>query len=325
MTPLEQQQIRSLDSRLAGEITIRLREGPHAANAAMVAFCEEMASLAPHIRVIREKENLGKTPAIEVTKSIFYSGVPSGTEFAPFVELLSAVGGVDAGQNRAADGPLAAVITPAMLTLYVSSLCPHCPAMVRQIVPLCLANRYLKIFIIDGPAFPDLAEADSIKSLPTLILDDSFRWTAAVDVDELLRIIASRDPAELGAAALKGMIQDGNAYGLSEMMLSAGKIIPAIVELLTHPEFSVRLGAMAAMEDVAEKAKSLASQVAAPLMARYDQLDDPVKGDILYVIGVCGDEKDAAFLRSVAAATPNDELREAAEDALASLKPIQES
>lgn len=316
MTPLEQQEIRSLDSRLAGEIAIRLREGPHEANAAMAAFCEELTSLAPSIRVTREKEDLRKTPAIEVTQSILYSGVPSGTEFAPFVELLAAVGGVDPGHTPAADSPLAAVTTPAMLTLYVSSMCPHCPAMVRQIFPLCLANRYLKLFIIDGPAFPGLAEADNVKSLPTLILDNSFRWTAAVDTGELLRIMASRDPAELGAAALKGMIQEGNAYGLSEMMLSAGKIFPAFVELLIHPEFSVRLGAMAAMEDVAEKAKSLAGQVAAPLMERFEQLDDPIKGDVLYVIGVCGDEKDAAFLRAVAAATQNEEIREAAEDAL---------
>ena len=121
--------------------------------------------------------------------------------------------------------------------------------MVRQVFPLCLANHNLKLSIIDGPAFPELAEADNVKSLPTLIVDKHFRWTAVVDTDELLQVISSRDPAELGTAALKGMIQEGNAYGLSEMMLTYGKIFPAFVELLIHPEFSVRLGAMAAIEE----------------------------------------------------------------------------
>jgi thiol-disulfide isomerase/thioredoxin len=319
MTPSEQDQVKKLNDKLAQAITIRLSESTHHANGAMAAFCEELASLAPNIGLTREKDDQRQAPAIEVTESIAYRGVPAGTEFAPFVELLSAVGDAGSGNTPTADASLAAINAPAILTLYVSSMCPHCPAMVRQIYPLCLLNNKLRLFIIDGPAFPELAEADKIKSLPTLILDNNFRWTASVDTDELLQVIASRDPAELGAAALKGMIQDGNAYGLSEMMLSAGKIFPAFVELLIHPEFSVRLGAMAAIEDVAERAPSIAGQVVAPLMERFDRLDDPIKGDILYVIGVCGDEKDAAFLRSVAAASQNEELREAAEDALAEI------
>lgn len=315
MTPSEQQQIKQLNDNQAKEITLRLKEGEgtHEVNEAMAAFCEELASLAPHIRVTREKEDRPSAPAIEVTESIAYSGVPSGTEFGPFVELLAAVG---EGSAPPADSPLAAIAAPAMLKLYVSSMCPHCPAMVRQIFPLCLANSNLKLAIIDGPAFPELAGTDKVKSLPTLLLDDNFRWTAAVDTNELLQVIGSRDPAELGPAALKGMIQDGNAYGLSEMMVSAGKIFPAFVALLIHPEFSVRLGAMAAIEDVAENAKPIANQVVGPLMERFDQAEETIKGDILYVLGACGDERAVSFLESVATASENEELREAAEDAL---------
>ncbi|MEN8245285.1 MAG: thioredoxin family protein [Thermodesulfobacteriota bacterium] len=317
MTPEEQQQIKKLNDNLATEITIRLRESTHETNEAMAAFLEELASLVPNIRVTRDNEDPQPAPAIEVTESVAYSGVPSGTEFGPFVDLLAAVG---EGSAPPADGPLAAIAAPAMLKLYVSSMCPHCPAMVRQIFPLCLANSNLKLAIIDGPAFPELAGTDKVKSLPTLILDGNFRWTASVDTDELLQVIGSRDPAELGAAALKGMIQDGNAYGLSEMMVSAGKIFPAFVELLIHPEFSVRLGAMAAIEDVAENAKPIAGQVVALLMERFDQAEETIKGDILYVIGACGDEKAMSFLESMATASENEDLREAAEDALSNIK-----
>ena len=317
MRPEEQQQIKALNDKLENEISIRLIGNAHEASNAMAAFCDELATVVSGIRLIREKDDERQAPAIEVTESISYSGVPAGTEFGPFVDLLSAVG---EGNAPVADGPLAAITTPAMLKLYVSSLCPHCPAMVRQVYPLCLANSNLKLAIIDGPAFPEMAEADKVKSLPTLLLDENFRWTASVDTDEFLQVIHSRDPAELGAAALKGMIQDGNAYGLSEMMLSAGKIFPAFVELLIHPEFSMRLGAMAAIEDVAEKARPIAGQVVAPLMECFDHEDDPIKGDILYVIGVCGDEKAEPFLESVAAASQNEDVREAAEDALATIK-----
>jgi hypothetical protein len=313
MTPLEQQQIKKLSDNLDREITIRLKESTHAANPIMQAFCEQLTSLAPNIRVTRDNDDPQPAPAIQVTESIAYSGVPEGTELGPFIDLLSAVG---QDNTPPADGVLAAITTPAMLTLYVSSMCPHCPAMVRQVFPLSLANSNLKLSIIDGPAFPELAEADKVKSLPTLIVDSHFRWTASVDTDELLQVINSRDPAEVGAAALKGMIQDGNAYDLSEMMTSHGKIFPAFVDLLIHPEFSVRLGAMAAMEDVADRAISIAGQVVAPLMAQFDQVDETIKGDILYVIGVCGDEAAVPFLTSMAAAAESEELKEAAEDAL---------
>jgi hypothetical protein len=309
MTPDEQQQVRMLNDKLENEISIRLIGNAHEASNAMAAFCEELATLASGIRLIREKDDERQAPVIEVTESIAYSGVPTGTELAPFMELLSTVGRTDTAG-------LSAITAPAILTLYVSSMCPHCPAMVRQVYPLCLKNRNLKLSIIDGPAFPELAEADNIKSLPTLILDNNFRWTALVDVDELVQIIGSRNPAVLGVASLKGMIQDGNAYDLSEMMVSEKKIFPAFVELLVHPEFSVRLGAMAAIEDVAERAGSLAGQVVVPLMDLFDQLDDQIKGDILYVIGVCGDKGAVSFLGSVATATQNEELWEAAEDAL---------
>jgi len=312
----EQQQIKDLNYKLENEISIRLIGNAHETSNTMAIFCDELATLVSGIRLIREKDDARQAPVIEVTESIAYSGVPTGTELAPFMELLSTVGSTASAGISAPDDSLSAITAPAILTLYVSSMCPHCPAMVRQIYPLCLKNRNLKLSIIDGPAFPGLAEADNIKSLPTLILDNDFRWTASVDVDELVQIIGSRNPAELGVASLKGMIQDGNAYDLSEMMVSEKKIFPAFVELLVHPEFSVRLGAMAAIEDVAERAGSLAGQVVVPLMDLFDHLDDQIKGDILYVIGVCGDETAVSFLTSVAASSQNDELKEAAEDAL---------
>jgi len=312
-----------LNDKLENEISIRLIGNAHEASNAMAAFCDEVATLVSGIRLIREKDDERQAPVIEVTKSIAYSGVPMGTELAPFMELLSSVGRTDSAGIPASDARLSAITAPAILTLYVSSMCPHCPSMVRQVYPLCLKNRNLKLSIIDGPAFPELAEADNIKSLPTLILDNDFRWTAQVDVDELVQIIGSRNPAELCVASLKGMIQDGNAYDLSEMMVSEKKIFSAFVELLVHPEFSVRLGAMAAIEDVAERAGSLAGQVVVPLMDLFDHLDDQIKGDILYVIGVCGDETAVSFLTSVAAASQNDELKEAAEDALEAIKSSQ--
>ena len=323
MTPSEEKQLSKLNQTLEKEITVRLVDNGRAMAGPMSAFCETLAASGPNIVLRRERDDQRPAPRIELTPSIGYCGVPEGTEFKPFLELLAALGSAPAPIPGKLGDKLAAVNVPAVLSLYVSSLCPHCPRMVRQIVPLCLANDRLKLTIIDGPAFPELAEADHVRSLPTLILDNRFRWAAAVDTDELLDLIASRNPTDLGAASLKGMIQDGDAYGLADMMLEAKTVFPAFVEVLTHPEFSVRLGAMAAIEAVAEKDPALAGQVVAPLMARFAAVDDQIKGDIVYVIGACGGRETEAFLASLAAGTQNDELREAAEDALEALQSRQ--
>ena len=96
MTPEEQQHIKHLNDTLAREITIRLKESAHESNQAVTTFCEELTSLAPNIRVIWDTDDPQPAPAIQVTESIAYSGVPSGTEFGPFVDMLSAAG---AGEN----------------------------------------------------------------------------------------------------------------------------------------------------------------------------------------------------------------------------------
>lgn len=323
MTPSEEKQLRTLNQTLEKKIIVRFVDNGHGMGGPMAAFCEALAALAPNIVLRRDRDAQLPAPRIEVTPSIGYSGVPEGTEFTPFVELLAALGTASAAIPEGFGDKLAAVSAPATLSLYVSSLCPHCPRMVRQITPLCLANDQLKLTIIDGPAFPELAGADHVKSLPTLILDNRFKWTASVDTEELLDVITSRNPAELSAASLKGMIQNGDAYGLADMMLDANTVFPAFVDLLTHPEFSVRLGAMAAIEAVAEKNPALAAQVVAPLLNRFAGMDDQIKGDVVYVVGACGSLEAEAFLSSLAAGTQNHELREAAEDALEVLQSRQ--
>jgi hypothetical protein len=63
----------------------------------------------------------------------------------------------------------------------------------------------------------------------------------------------------------------------------------------------------------------LAGQVVGDLVALFDHQEASIKGDILYVIGECGDGDVVSFLKSVSGATRNSEIREAAEDALASI------
>jgi hypothetical protein len=119
----------------------------------------------------------------------------------------------------------------------------------------------------------------------------------------------------LSTATLEAIIADGNAYQLSEMMLKADCIIPAFFDLLTHEAFSTRLGAMAVAEEIADRQKTLAEQMTAPLMERFEDQTDAVKGDILYIMGLCADRGVLDFLDTIKNGTIDADVREAADDA----------
>jgi hypothetical protein len=73
-----------------------------------------------------------------------------------------------------------------------------------------------------------------------------------VDAGELVTMMLDRDPTSLGADALRGMIEDGNAEGVARMMAERGQIFTSFVDLLIHPRWSVRLGAMVSFESLVE-------------------------------------------------------------------------
>jgi HEAT repeat protein len=77
---------------------------------------------------------------------------------------------------------------------------------------------------------------------------------------------------------------------------------------------------MVVMETIAAADPALAARVVPVLQARYDRLDDPARGDVLYVIGETGDHQAVPFLQKITAHSTNPEIRQAASEALATLQ-----
>lgn len=298
---------------------IRLTTSADTRSQELEQFCRELVEKASRLQVIIEKNDAaGSMPGIHITSSVIYHAVPLGTELLPFLDML-----VDVSEQSAGNSPVGSTPEsefPAKLKLYVSSTCSFCPAVVRKLVPLVMRNTHIQLMIIDAVRFSEVADTDHIRSVPTLILDDQFRWTGMVDFNELLNTIQGRDPAQLSAGTLASMISDGNAYGLAEMMLKEGCIFPGFMDLLTHEAFSTRLGAMAAAEEIAERRLSLAVQMAPPLVERFEQQIDAVKGDLLYIIGLSGDSGMLDFLKKIISGEYPKDVKEAAAEAMEAIQ-----
>lgn len=316
MTLQEEERIRKWNSELSGDIQISLIVTEDKRTEEFSEFCDNLRRLAPKIRITEEEGEPKEPPAIRIGHAVRYHAIPLGTELEPFLEALSVLDKRFSRLPVSIRDYLDKIRLPALLRLYVSRQCPFCPATVRQLIPLPATNELIQLAIIDCILFQEMAQSDRIQSVPTLLLDEQFRWTGSLQMEELVEIITNRDPAKLSASSLERMLKEGNAAKVAEMMLEKEKLFPAFFDLLIHKKWPVRLGAMVAMEEIANRNPELAAQVIEPLWESFHHVEDPVKGDIIYIFGESANYEIAPRLETILGSQYDTEVKEAAKEAL---------
>ncbi len=282
----------------------------------LTQFCDEFTDIAPGIKIKkRSPDSDAELPAILVGSRLKYQAVPLGPELGPFLGALENQL-ASPGANAARISGLDSLDIPAHLQIFIAPHCPHCPQTVKKLLPLVQANGTISIAVIDGTLFTEIADKAVIKSVPTVILDTDFRWTRSVDMAELIDTIINRDPAKLGPQTLRSLIDDGRASDLAQLIIAAGTVFPAFIDLLAHDLWSTRLGAMVAAEEIACANRPLAATLIPDLEKRFAGVNETVQGDILHVIGEAGDTTNVPFLNGIMGNTTSAELKEAARDAI---------
>ena len=314
----EKRQIGLFNSQLSQDIRLNLVKTRHDASRNIAEFCTALQQAAPKIRIAHEKEDSSAPSELRIHSRIRYRSVPLGHELGPFLKALTWIFCDQKPPPLPPPALLDELSLPAELKLYISEHCPFCPRIVESLVPLALAGPLVRLTVIDAGLYMEDARNDRVQSVPTLILDSQFRWTGTVNIREVVDAMIHRDPSRLEADTLMNMIADGNAGLLSTMILEKDMIFPALVELLVHPKWPVRLGAMVAMETVAAEKPALARTILDPLWDRFDAADEKVKGDILYLIGEIDTGGSLKRIQDIlnTKADYDEEIIEAAEEAL---------
>jgi hypothetical protein len=308
--------IRKWNDGLGRGVTLRLirTEGPQ--SKAMAAFIRDFTRLAPRI-VLEETAGRDEAlPGLYIADSWQFHFVPEGMELDPFLDLLSAI---DRGMADIRDdlrGILENHPGRIFLTLFLSTHCPNCPLVMRQIAPLPLVNPGIRLTVIDGLLFPDLAVEHRIQAVPTLIGEGGVRWTGRIRLEAVIEALCCRDEDRFSRQILEQMITEGNAAPLADTMIRAGRLFPAFLDVLTHDLFSVRLGAMVVMEELGERAPDLARTALEPLWEKMAGVDETVQGDIVYLIGVIGDPGWVSRLETLVQGGASPDLEDAVQDAL---------
>lgn len=283
------------------------------------AFCRALERLVPSVEVIEEAAEGASLPALRIGERWTFHMVPEENELAPFLDILSRVASQDPGLEAGLAARLERVAIPAQVDLYVTTQCPNCPAVATRIAPFPLVNPLIALRVIDGVLFPEEAGEQGVRAVPTVILADGLRFTGQVRAEEVADGLLHGDPGRMGAQAFARMVRAGDAEGLADMMLERGQVFPGVLDLLAGDLFSLRLGAMVAMETVGERDPELAREALEPLWERMDRADPSACGDIVYLVGELGDASWKGRLEELLGRSDDPELREAIQDALANL------
>jgi hypothetical protein len=270
----------------------------------------------PALAIERLRADDDGPPFMDVGDGFRFQGLPEETKLSPFLDVL-------AGDLEPPDRGLGEYLTRMALSdevrLYIAAPCPFCPGAVRQWAALAWAGPNLRVRVVDGTLFPEEAARDGIQAVPTLLLDRDWRWSGDIPVADVLRQLADRDPSQLSIDALEGLLQEGRAGTLAAAMQRHGAIFPSFVELLTHPKWPIRLGAMVAMEALIESDPELAKTIVPPVMQRFPALDEATRGDALYILGEAGDQETLPLLQALSLEGAGEELRQAAREAAESI------
>jgi hypothetical protein len=316
MDAADEKKIREWLNRTGKEIVFDLILSGDVQGDAMKTAAEDLSAVSGKIRIKTKKDKEKPDSAAMIFPQIAVKGVLTGKILDMVLTML------EFGASRVAPETLERlekIKAPLFLKLFVTPHCPHCPQVVKDITALSIANPNIHVEIVDGLLYTEKSSMEGVQAAPTLIFNENFRWVGQVRTGDVLDALTDVDPVNLSPESLLAMIEAGRAAAVADMMVNRGTVIPAILDLLLDEKWSVRLGAMVAAEELGLRNEELAFDLMEHLWSRYDAMSDPVKGDIVYLSGAIGPEKDVEKLNTLLEKKPGPEMMDALEDALAAL------
>lgn len=313
-----QKKITKWNDTLTQPVRIYLDTADHPQTEAFRRLADELQASAPQL-TIAETESDDPIPGFRLSDGLIFNALPLERELIPFLNALSLLSDPAPALAGKTMESLSGLDMPVRLKLYIAVACPHCPLMVATLVPIALNAPQVFTRIIDGSLFTDQAQKDRVMAAPTLILDDDFSWTGNVSADEIINRICSRDPSDLSPESLKTILEKGDASWITQKMIAKNTLFQSFIALLLNDQWSVRLGAIVVVEELAEENPGLARQLCPPLIEAFGKADTPVQGDILYCLGEAGTPETADWINEKLPGLTHPDLVEAAKDAVESI------
>jgi glutaredoxin len=283
-------------------------------------FIEALATVSSKLQPIYTTYAESAPPTIEITPNLRYMALPGGREMPPFLRsLISRSNGKTSLAERTLS-ELSKFISPTKLEVMVSPTCPHCPIVVGLVNQLAVTSSYLEVTIIDITLFAEFARKYNIRAVPTLVIDGQEQLVGNISEDLLVDKLTNQSPAAFRPDSFRKIVKEGDAEKLAGMMVADGDVYGGALELLADPDWSVRMGMMVVLEEVAMRSPDLVQRAYPYLVDLLNHGDANQRGDMAYLLGIIGDGRVLDPLKMLL----NDMNPEVAEAAFEAVQKIQE-
>ena len=274
---------------LQERVIIKVNLTKNSLSAQFRTFIEELASVNEKLQPVYLTHNEDGPPTIEIQPNLRYMALPNGREMHPFLQSLLSRSQGEVSLSPRSLSALETFITPTRFEVMISPACPHCPAIVGLVNQLALASTYLEATIIDVTLFADYGQKYGIRAVPTVVIDEQDQLAGTVSEDLLVDRLANSDPSSFHSDSFKKIIKEGDAERLAGMMVADGDLYSGSLELLADFDWSVRMGMMVVLEEVAERNPDLVRRAYPYILDLLEHEDDNQRGDTAYLLGLIGD------------------------------------
>jgi len=208
------------------------------------------------------------------------------------------------------------------LLLFIGQGCPACPHQVRSVATLALASPRVSVEIVDVGMDRELAAQYEVAAVPTTVVDDELIIVGVVPARDLAWRLLEREGPEAEKVVFAALVESGRISDAAERLVD-GRATTAFVDLWAQSTMESRMGLFLVAEEALLWNPDGLLDLAVPLMEGLagdgPLAQDPSrKGDTADLLGQIGHPDARPVLESLAQ-DPNEEVAEAARDALEDL------
>ena len=137
---------------------LRLTLSGHARSDDFQAYGRQLTAASTAIDLLTDVTADPEPPWLETTNGIRFHALPEGDKLDRLVDALRPPGGRDARPLPDHQTLLEAMTLPATVRLFIAPGCPFCPQAMLQWIALARSGNQLRLHIIDGALFPEVAQ-----------------------------------------------------------------------------------------------------------------------------------------------------------------------
>lgn len=247
-------------------------------------------------------------------RNVHYLLVPEGFELDPFLSAIAWVGSAQDPPLTEETERLKALSSPSKVLVLAAAVCPHCPTVVRTLLSLAVTQRLIDLSIVDAVQFTDLADQYKVRATPTVIINDGATLVGQVSPEDVVSHLLSSDQSESLTDVVDSMIKAGRAEDAAALVCQRNQP-EALLPLYVAPEFSVRMGALVALEEALEIDPRCLDSIVEQLVDLLSHEDAPLRGDTAVLLGKIGHPSVVPALKGLLE-DPDEDVREVAQEAL---------